>query len=208
MELSVSVLNAKDKIEIIKKLNNSKIKYYHIDVMDGRFVSQVALPIEEIKKINNISEKKLDVHLMVEEPLLYIEALKDLNIKYITIHLEIEQNIEMLISKIKEYGIKAGLSIKPTTSVDKLIPYLDDIDLILIMSVEPGLGGQPFIASSTEKLQEIKSLISKKPNIKISIDGGINDKTLPKVKDVDIAIVGSFIITSSEPLKQIEKLLV
>lgn len=208
MELSVSVLNAKDKIEIIKKLNNTEINYYHIDVMDGKFVSRKALSIEEIKKINSASKKKLDVHLMVEDPYSYIESLKDLNIEYITIHLEIEQNIKMLINKIKECGIKAGLSIKPQTSVDKLIPYLNDIDLILIMSVEPGLGGQSFIPSSAEKLQEIKSLISNNPNIKLSIDGGINDKTLSQVKDSDIAVVGSFITTSSNPLKQIEKLLV
>lgn len=208
MELSVSVLNAKDKIKIIKKLNKSKIKYYHIDVMDGKFVSQLSLPIQEIQKINNVSTKELDVHLMVENPLPYIDAIKELNVKYITIHLEINQDIKMLIDRIKSYGIKAGISIKPTTPVDKLIPYLNDIDLILIMSVEPGLGGQPFITSSKERVQEIKDLTSQHSNIKLSIDGGINDKTLLKVKNVDIVVVGSFITTSSEPLKQIEKLLV
>lgn len=208
MEISVSVLNANDKTKMINLLNNTNISYIHLDVMDGNFVSQKALTVEEIKEISMISDKKLDVHLMVEDPISYIEQIKNLtNIEYITIHLEINQNIKDILSTIKSYGFKSGLSIKPNTQVNALVPYLEDLDLILLMTVEPGLGGQPFIESSTKKVQELKNLINN-TNIKIEVDGGINDKTINKVKEVNIAVVGSYITKSDNPIESINSLLV
>lgn len=208
MELSVSVLNAKDKKQMINILNNTNSSYIHIDVMDGEFVSQISLPPEEIIELSSISDKKLDVHLMVEDPISYIEQIKDLkNIEYITIHLEIDKDIKNILSKIKSYGHKTGLSIKPNTDVNTLIPYLEDLDLILLMTVEPGLGGQPFIESSTNKLQELKKLINN-TNIKIEVDGGINDKTINLVKEANIAVVGSYITKSEAPTEAINNLLV
>ena len=208
MELSVSVLNAENKSQMINVLNKTDISRIHIDVMDGKFVSQISLPPKEIIELSNISTKKLDIHLMVEDPISYIEQIKDLkNIEYITLHLEIDKNIKEILSKIKLYGYKTGLSIKPNTDVNTLVPYLEDLDLILLMTVEPGIGGQPFIESSTNKIKDLKNLIGD-TNIKIEVDGGINNKTISKVKEAHIAVVGSYITKSENPIEAINNLLV
>lgn len=208
MELSVSILNSKDRINTTKILNNSDMSYLHIDVMDGKFVSQKTFLPSEIKDIALLSHKKLDIHLMVSDPISYIDSLKDLsNIEYITIHLEIEKEIKSILTKIREFGFKSGLSIKPNTDVNELLPYLDYIDLILVMTVEPGLGGQPFIKNSPEKIKEAKNLIQDY-NIKIEVDGGINNETIKEVLLSDIAVVGSYITSSDNPLDKINSLLV
>lgn len=208
MRLSVSILNSKDKINMIKTLNNTKISYIHIDVMDGLFVSQKSLPSDEIIKLSPFSSKSLDIHLMVENPMYYIERIKELpNIDNITIHLEINKDIKNILNKIKEYGFKGSLAIKPNTDINLLVPYLDIIDRILIMTVEPGLGGQPFLENSPNRIKEIKKLIKDK-NIELEVDGGINNQTINKVKDVDISVVGSYITTSDNPAQRINDLLV
>lgn len=208
MRLSVSILNSKDKINMIKTLNNTKISYIHIDVMDGLFVSQKSLPSDEIIKLSPFSSKPLDIHLMVENPMYYIERIKELpNIDNITIHLEINKDIKNILNKIKEYGFKGSLAIKPNTDINLLVPYLDIIDRILIMTVEPGLGGQPFLENSPNRIKEIKKLIKDK-NIELEVDGGINNQTINKVKDVDISVVGSYITTSDNPVQRINDLLV
>lgn len=207
MELSVSILNSEDREKMIKLLNNTNISYIHLDVMDGKFVSQKILSVEEIKKISKLSNKKLDVHLMVQNPLEYIENIKDLtNIEYITIHLEIDKDIKNILSKIKSYGYKCGLSIKPNTDIRALLPYLENIDLILLMTVEPGLGGQPFMISSTERLRKLRELV--KDDIVLEVDGGINNITIKEVPEADIAVVGSYITKSDNPLDKINSLLV
>lgn len=208
MRLSVSILNSKDKINMIKTLNNTKISYIHIDVMDGLFVSQKSLPSDEIIKLSPFSSKSLDIHLMVENPMYYIERIKELpNIDNITIHLEINKDIKNILNKIKEYDFKRSLAIKPNTDINLLVPYLDIIDRILIMTVEPGLGGQPFLENSPNRIKEIKKLIKDK-NIELEVDGGINNQTINKVKDVDISVVGSYITTSDNPAQRINDLLV
>lgn len=206
MKISVSILNAKDKKETIKILNNTDISCFHIDVMDGHFVSQTSIPVEETIELSRVSEKKLDIHLMHSSPLTYIEKIKDLkNIEYITIHLEIEDNIKDILNKIREYSFKSGISIKPNTDINKLIPYLNDIDLILIMTVEPGLGGQQFLENSPNRIKAIKELIKDK-DILLEVDGGINDKTINLVKDSDIAVVGSYITTSDNMIEKVKTL--
>lgn len=206
MKISVSILNAKDKKETIKILSSTDISYFHIDVMDGRFVSQTSIPVEETIELSRVSEKKLDIHLMHSSPLTYIEKIKDLkNIEYITIHLEIEDNIKNILNKIREYGFKSGISIKPNTDINKLIPYLNDIDLILIMTVEPGLGGQHFLENSPNRIKAIKELVKDK-DILLEVDGGINDKTINLVKDSDIAVVGSYITTSDNMIEKVKTL--
>lgn len=208
MKLSVSILNAKDKEKTIKELNKTDISYLHIDVMDSIFVSQYSFSYQEVIKLSSLSEKKLDVHLMHNNPLSYIEKIKDLkNIEYITIHLEIDKDIKYILNKIKDYGYKRGLSIKPNTNIDKIRPYLDDIDLILVMTVEPGYGGQPFLEDSPNRIKEIKRLIQDK-DILLEVDGGINNETLSLVKEADIAVVGSYITTSDDPISRINNLLV
>ena len=208
MKLSVSILNAKDKEKTIKELNKTDISYFHIDVMDNIFVSQYSFSYQEVIELSSLSEKQLDVHLMHNNPLSYIEKIKDLkNIEYITIHLEIDKDIKYILNKIKDYGYKRGLSIKPNTNIDKIRPYLDDIDLILVMTVEPGYGGQPFLEDSPNRIKEIKRLIQDK-DILLEVDGGINNETLSLVKEADIAVVGSYITTSDDPISRINNLLV
>lgn len=208
MELSVSILNSQDRKEMVKLLNKTNIAYIHVDVMDGIFVSQKTFNIKEIRTISQVSDKKLDVHLMVENPLLYIENIKDLtNIEYITIHLEINKDIKEILTKVKSYGFKTGISIKPNTNLELLLPYLEYIDLLLVMTVEPGLGGQPFILSSSNRLKEIKKLIQNY-NIKLEVDGGINNHTIKEVELADIAVVGSYITSSNNPIDKINSLLV
>lgn len=205
MELSISILNAKDKEQMINLLNNAEVSMIHLDVMDGEFVSQKSLDIDEIKKISNMSQKKIDVHLMVSDPLDFIDNINNLsNIEYITIHLEINKDIKKILSKIKFYGFKAGLSIKPNTNIEELIPYLEQIDLILLMTVEPGLGGQQFIENSIMRLKKLKNIIPN--NIKIEVDGGINNETIKHIKEADIAVVGSYITKSENPMERINSL--
>lgn len=208
MKLSVSILNSKDRKEMIDKLNNANISYIHMDVMDGKFVSQNTLSYQELRELSSFSNKKLDVHLMMDNPEEYINNIKDLNnIENITIHLEIDKDIKKILSMIKSLGIKRGISIKPNTDINKLLPYLNDIDLILVMTVEPGLGGQPFIETSTTRLKEIKEIIKDK-DILIEVDGGINSNTINLVKDADIVVVGSYITCSDDPISKINSLLV
>lgn len=207
MELSISILNAKDRRNMIKTLNETNISYLHLDVMDGNFVPNKEFSKEEIIEFSQISEKKLDIHLMVNDPIEYIEIIKNIpNIEYVTIHFEIEKDIKNILSKIKSYGIKTGLSIKPNTDINKLLPFIEDIDLVLLMTVEPGEGGQKFISSSSKRLEELSKILNN--NIKIEVDGGINDETINCVKGADIAVVGSYITTSDNPIEKINNLLV
>ncbi len=208
MKISVSILNSKDRKEDIIALNKTEISYFHIDVMDGNFVSQKAFSSDEIVKLSTISEKPLDIHLMVDNPLLYIEALKNIpNIENITIHFEIDKDINSILTRIKELGFKRGLSIKPNTKIEDIIPYIDNVDLILLMTVEPGLGGQKILPQSKERLLKLKNLVENR-NITIEVDGGINNETIKDISQADIFVVGSYITQSQNPIEKIKTLLV
>lgn len=208
MELSISILNAVDRSNIIKILNDTNVSYIHMDVMDGKFVPEVSLPYTEFRSLSSLTNKKLDVHLMMKDPMEYIKEISNIdNIWNITIHLEIDKDIKKILSYIGSLGIKRGISIKPNTDIDKLIPYLDDIDLILVMTVEPGLGGQKFIDGSTKRISDIKNLI-KDRDIVLEVDGGINSDTIDKVREASIAVIGSYITRSNDPIATINSLLV
>lgn len=204
IKISPSILASKNRIESIKKLNSTKADYLHIDCMDGIFVPNKQMPIEEVLELEKYSNIPLDVHLMVDNPIEYISKLKNKNIEYITIHLEINKDINELIETIHSFGYKAGLSIKPNTDIDALIPYLNKIDLVLIMSVEPGFGGQQFMPESLIKAEKLRQLNNQ---ITIEIDGGIKDTNINEVKKyVDIAVVGSYITNSNNYNKAINNL--
>ena len=212
MKISTSILNTKDRLDCVRKLNNTRTTYIHVDVMDGKFVQNIELNTkEQISSLNYLSNHKLDIHLMVENPIKYIEKLSNMNIEYITFHIEVEKNIKKVISKIKDLGYKVGLSIKPNTNINKLIPYINDIDLILVMSVEPGKGGQKFLPNTPERIEKIKELIDNNrkdiTTIKIEVDGGINNQTIKLLNNVDIAVVGSYITKSDNYCNQINNLL-
>lgn len=204
MKICVSYLKSKNNlINTINELNNTICDYIHIDVMDGDFVENKTYEINEVINALKMNNKPLDVHLMCNNVKKYIIEYADLMPEYITFHLEVNENIEELINLIHDYNIKCGISIKPNTPVEKLIPYLDKIDLVLIMSVEPGKGGQKFIESTPEKIKQLKKLNSQ---VLISVDGGINNETIKKI-DTDMAVSGSYICMNDDYNKQIEQLL-
>lgn len=208
MKISASYLSAIDKKKTIDKLNDTNIDYLHVDYMDGKFVEDKSETISDLKRILKDNKKPLDVHIMgyPTESLLNEFAL--FNTEYITIHLEVEKTKEF-IDKIKNYGIKPGLSIKPETPIETIYPFLEDIKQVLIMSVAPGLGGQDFIPESLEKIRILKEYIAKNNyDVLISVDGGINDDNINDLKAVeaDIVVVGSFITNSDNYQEQINKL--
>lgn len=196
MKLSISLLSIKNRLEFIKKINNYNIDYIHIDVMDNTFTNNVAYSIEEINEINKISNKKLDIHLMVNDPIKYINSFNNMNIEYIIFHVEIDKDINNLINTVHGMGYKCGLAINPNTNINTLEQYINNIDLILVMSVMPGYGGQLFINSIYNKLE---SLRNKYKNITISVDGGINQDNIYKLSSlVDMVVIGSYLSTETK----------
>ena len=205
MKVSVSVLSSYDRlINAVNKVNESKADFLHIDVMDGVYVPDVKFPVEVVKDIKSISKKPLDVHLMVSD----IELIKEyasLLPDYLTFHVEVIDDYE-LIDYVKSLGIKVGLAINPETSIDKLMPYIDDIDLVLFMSVNPGKGGQKFIESTIDKIKELRE--SAYDELIISVDGGINNKTkvLCEYAGCNMVVAGSYITNSDNYNEKIAEL--
>lgn len=197
---SILDLEPKQRNEI-EKLYNSGIDYLHIDVMDGIFVPNTSFPFEQIK--NLVNKERLDVHLMVQDVKKYVDEFRLLKPDYMTFHYECG-NVESLIDDIHKSGSKVGLSIKPNTSVEEIEPYLKDIDLVLIMSVEPGYGGQKFQENSILKIDKLKKIREQNHyHYQIEIDGGINADTITLVKDVDMIVVGSYLTKSKDYKKQV-----
>ena len=200
MKLAVSILGIIDNEEKISKLNIDSVKYIHLDVMDSTFVPNYKVPSNMINY-----NKKLDIHLMVNDIVKYLEYYKGLDINNITFHYEIGNTLEY-INLIKKNNYKVGLAINPGTNIDLIKPYLDKIDIVLVMSVEPGKGGQDFITSSISKVNDLISYRENNNlNYLIEIDGGINDELIKNL-NVDIAVVGSFITKYDDYENQIRKL--
>lgn len=197
MKVSASILSSTLKAsDLVKELDKTDVDFIHLDIMDGKFVDNKTWTYGEIKKIVSYTNKKLDAHFMVKNPVSYIGDYAVLNTEYFTFHFEAVNDVSKVIDMIKSYGLRAGVSICPNTDIEVLFPYLKDIDLVLIMSVEPGKSGQSFIESSIEKISKLKSEIIKQ-NVKtlIEVDGGINDETGKQCKDagVDILVSASYI---------------
>ena len=202
MKVSVSFLKYQNsKAETIQKISQTSADYIHVDIMDGLFVSQKNDDLNEFINLLKDCNKPLDIHLMVLNPAIYIDKLKVLKPSFITIQAEI-LNPLVYIKQIKKANIKVGLAINPDTDINSLDNYLKYIDLVLVMSVNPGLGGQKFIKDVIPKIKKLKN-----KNVLISVDGGINDQTIKLVKeDVDICVSGSYICLSDDYEKQISKL--
>ncbi len=209
MKISVSYLSSKyEKRKTLELIEATTADYIHVDLMDGGFVPKKNFTIDEVLELFNDCEKPLDIHLMVFDPILYIDELAKLNPEYITFHVEATKDVVKTIEKIKEHGIKVGLSIKPNTDLYELMPYLTLIDLVLIMSVEPGEGGQEFLLESPHRLQELLKVREENHlSFQIEMDGGINDETILLVPELDIVVSGSFICRSDHYQEQIYKLL-
>jgi len=210
MILSGSILSNNEKgINILKKFNNTDINYIHLDVMDGKFVNNKAFPMSEIKKLNDISLKPLDVHLMVKNPEKYINELAMLNVLTITFHYEAVKDIDKVIELIKSYGIKVGIAINPKTDINVLNSYLNKIDQVIIMSVEPGMSGQAFIESTFEKVKKLKEIIiNNSYKVLIEVDGGVNDTNALTLKEngADILVSASFIQNNINNIKYLKEL--
>ncbi len=203
--LSVSILGIKDSFkDNIAKLDAMDIDYFHVDIMDGVFVGNKTWVYDDLKSVFGNTSKKLDVHLMVSDLDKYIDDFAKLNPEFITFHYEATSDHFSIIKKIREKNIKVGIAINPETSVASIKDLLAYVDLVLVMSVSPGKGGQCFIPSSTDKINELCAL-KKKNDFLISVDGGINDSTIDMVKGTDIVVVGSF-ITNGDYSVQISKL--
>lgn len=199
MKISVSYLSSYySKEKTLLKIEESSADYIHVDLMDGGFVPTKNFTIEEVLNLLKKHEKPLDIHLMTFDPIIYIEDLAALNPEYITFHLEATKDIVKTIEAIRRKNIKVGISIKPETSLLELMPYLSFVDLVLIMSVEPGMGGQVFIPESINRLQELIEIRNKNNlSFLISMDGGINNETIKELSNLDIAVSGSFICKSN-----------
>lgn len=195
---SITFLKHKTTIEdAVKDIENTDTEYIHVDVMDGKFVDNIFLTNEEATSTLANTIKPLDVHLMVEEPLEYIKLYSKFNTEYITVHVELNTDLDYLISIIKSYGIKAGLAINPSTSIEALYPYLDKIDYIIIMGVTPGAGGQSLIPETIAKISKLKELRTlNNYHYELSLDGGVNSKTRPLLDELDTIIAGSYVAMS------------
>ena len=204
MEISLSILtmDLNNINEGLKPFKNN-LKYLHLDVMDGKFVPNSTFNHELIKAINK--DYIFDTHLMIEEPIKYIKDYAEAGSDYITFHVEAAEDSMACINLIKSLGVKAGISIKPNTPVSEIHKYLPYLDMVLVMSVEPGFGGQKFMESSIAKVKELKELKERHGyNYLINIDGGIKDVTLPLVKDyLDLAVSGSYIANAEDPLRNL-----
>lgn len=201
MLISPSILSVKkeDYLKVFKTFTDNGVTMIHLDVMDGKFVPNTTYDANEVEKINKQTNTILDTHLMINTPeteiMSYILAGSDI----ITFHYEACKNIKETIKLIKDHGVKCGISVKPNTNINVLDPYLKDLDLVLVMSVEPGFGGQKFMPSALDKIKYLKDIKDKHNfHYLIEVDGGINIVTAKLVKDAgcDVIVVGTYLMNS------------
>ena len=204
--LAADFLNLEKEIEM---LNKSKADYLHLDVMDGMFVPNISYGLPVIQAVQKISRKPADIHLMIEKPERYLDAFLDLGAKILTIHYEACTHLHRALDYIKKSGCLAGVAINPHTSVDVLQDIITEIDVVNVMSVNPGFGGQKFIPLTYNKINRLHNLI-KSHNAKtiIQVDGGVNIENAPVLaaSGADLLVAGAFVFGSQDPLKTIEDL--
>jgi len=204
--LACDFANIKSEVEMI---NNSNADWLHIDIMDGVFVPNISFGFPVMKAMAKHATKPLDVHLMIVNPDNYIEDCKNAGAEWVTVHYEACPHLHRTIQLIKSHGMKAGVALNPHTPVSVLEEIINDLDLVLIMSVNPGFGGQSFIEGAIEKTAKLKALITKKgAKTLIEIDGGVNDKTGKQLLDAgaDALVAGSYVFKSDNPVATIDVL--
>lgn len=191
-------------------LNRSAAEWVHIDVMDGVFVPNISFGFPVLKAVTKVSTKVIDTHLMICDPIRYVEQFAKAGSDYITFHYEATDNVDACIDAIHAAGAKAGISIKPATEPDAIERWLPKLDMVLVMSVEPGFGGQSFIPHSLDKVRQLKAMVAKaNPNCLIEIDGGISATNAAEVFEagVDVVVAGSAVFCAENPEEEIIKIL-
>ena len=193
-----------------RMIDRSAAQWIHIDVMDGVFVPNISFGFPVLKSIRKASDKFMDVHLMIVEPQRYAERFVQAGANLVTVHQEAAGDLAQVIAMIKKAGAKAGVSVKPATDIDVLFPYLDEIDTVLVMSVEPGFGGQSFIPSSIDKVRRLRREIDRRgTGTLIEIDGGVSAANAAELFEAgcDVLVAGSAIFGAQDPKAEIEKML-
>lgn len=207
MKVAVSYLGSRNVTNTIIELDKTDVDFIHVDVMDGKYVKNKTMSFSDLSGINYYTGKRLDVHFMVRRPLKYIDDYALLNVFCMSFHLDIKDDLNKVIERTKLYGIKVGLVLNPDDDISLIEPYLDKIDLVLIMTVVPGLPGQEMIMDVIPKIKALRDKIKEeKLNILISVDGGINLNNKHLVRDADIIVSGSCVTKSDDYQETITKL--
>jgi ribulose-phosphate 3-epimerase len=193
----------------IEMINNSEADWFHIDIMDGVFVPNISFGMPVLAAIAKHAKKTIDVHLMIVDPDRYIKTFANLGANILTVHYEACPHLHRTIQAIKAEGMKAGVVLNPHTNVDLLEDIINDLDMVLIMSVNPGFGGQSFIENTYEKVRKLKALITKKgASTIIEIDGGVTNKNAKQLAEAgaDVLVAGSYVFSAENPTKTIANL--
>ena len=204
--LSADFANLRADIEMV---NNSEADFFHLDVMDGVFVPNISFGFPVMQAIAKYAKKPLDVHLMILNPQNYISQVRDLGAEYMNVHQEACVHLHRTIQAIKAAGMKAAVTLNPATSVVPIEDVIDDVDMILLMSVNPGFGGQKFIPRTLDKLRKLREMITLSSNKPlIEIDGGVNATTAPLLAEAraDVLVAGSYVFGAENPIETISQL--